>query len=118
MNREPNGRTCAHCGVALFGDQKRFCSTICKSRYWNGYYKSNRPEQRKCINCGKELPAGHRKFCSKRCNSHYYGCKNPKKKRVVMRKNDTRYPGTMAEIVEITRDNPNYGRLVKEVLNA
>lgn len=28
------------------------------------------------------------------------------------------YPGTMAEIVEITRDNPNYGRLVKEVLNA
>lgn len=116
MDREPSGKCCAVCGAPLLGQQERFCSRECKRKWWAVEYRGT--EVRRCINCGNVLPFRRKKFCSARCNSLYYGRLKREKEKTVKRQSDTRYPGTMAEIVEITRNNPNYGRLVKEVLNA
>ena len=72
-----NGSACAECGKPLVQTsghrQKRFCSDVCRARWWKAhpeqgqrkaYYRLN------CQHCGKEYVSygnRNRKYCSREC---------------------------------------------------
>ena len=64
---------CAQCGKAIDKSKRggrRFCSDVCRIRWWNKHPKAEMPYTAHCACCGKEIQMrrkNERKYCSHRC---------------------------------------------------
>ncbi len=68
-------KKCVWCEKPLTGKQKKFCSKICISKYYNNKRDTKPKIYGNCENCGIKLKEKRRKFCSKICISKYHNNK-------------------------------------------
>ena len=64
---------CAQCGKPIDKSKRsgrRFCSDVCRIKWWNKHPKLETPYTAHCACCGKEIQMrrkNERKYCSHRC---------------------------------------------------
>ena len=79
---------CLECGKPLVGQQRKFCSSSCKWKYYTEQERSKKGEEtRECLNCGKKftVPSSSLKqYCSEQCKQKY----NYERRRILFQSND------------------------------
>jgi len=71
-NKTKKKKFCLVCGKELHGQQVKFCSHSCSSKYNNvGVARNKKYEKGNCLNCGNPLSKGMSKFCSYDCQNEY-----------------------------------------------